>query len=605
MTRGLFAELRRRNVLRAAVLYIGAVWALTQGIAQLTPVVGAPEWAARWFLVAAIIGFPLWIAFAWFFEFTPEGLKRESDVEPHDSIARHTGRKLDFAIIGVLALAVVLLLTDRFVLHRGVNEDAAIPVAEYSIAVLPFVNRSSDKEQEYFSDGIAEDLLNLLSRIPELQVTARTSSFSFKGKTVSIREIGRQLRVAHILEGSVQKAGNAVRITAQLIDAASEKQRWSQTWDRQLDDIFKVQDEIAATVVGELRIKLLAATPKSKPVDPTVYPLILQAQALTDGFTKDGMAEAIKLLEHALAVSPNEARAWALLARVRQNQTLAGFLPAVEGNRMAQEAATRALDLDPQNALAIALLGRIASDFENDLVTAARQYQRAIALEPGNLNILNGCAILLSNLGRLDEALALLEYRASHDPANPIAHLNLGSVQITARRWDAAAESLRTALRLSPDLVSAHTNLSAVLLLGKHDAAGALAELEKEPDEATRMGYLPLVLDALGRNSDADVAEAKLIEQYGQTTPFNVAIMLAHRRKPDDAFEWLEKARQGRDQALPQVLTEPLLDPLHDDPRWLPFLRKIGYAPEQLAKIEFKVTLPKAIAAEQTNGVHQ
>jgi TolB-like protein len=203
-----------------------------------------PDWTTRWFLVAAVIGFPFWIAFAWFYEFTPEGLKRESEIEPHESITHHTGRKLDFAIIGVLAVAVVLLVTDRFVLHHGVNEDASIPVSAQSIAVLPFVNMSSDKEQEYFSDGITEELLNLLAKIPQLQVTARTSSFSFKGKEIAIPEIGRTLHVANVLEGSVRKAGNSVRITAQLINAGTGTHFWSQTYDRKLDDIFAIQDEM-------------------------------------------------------------------------------------------------------------------------------------------------------------------------------------------------------------------------------------------------------------------------------------------------------------------------------------------------------------------------
>src|SRR6478736_8953004 len=167
-----FAELKRRNVIRAAILYLGGVWALAQGISQRGPSVGAPEWATRWFLVAAAIAFPFWIAFAWFYEFTPEGLKRESEIDPADSITHHTGRKLDFAIIGVLAVAVVLLLTDRFVLRHGVNETTALPISAHSIAVLPFVNMSDDKSNEYFSDGISEELLNLLAKIPQLQVTA-------------------------------------------------------------------------------------------------------------------------------------------------------------------------------------------------------------------------------------------------------------------------------------------------------------------------------------------------------------------------------------------------------------------------------------------------
>ena len=180
----LFAELKRRKVIRAAILYTGGVWALAQGSSQLGPSLGAQEWAPRWFLVAAGIGFPFWIAFAWFYEFTPEGLKRESEIDPAESITRHTGRKLDFAIIGVIAIAVVLLLTDRFGLRHGVIETAALPIAEKSAAVLPFINMSQDKANEFFSDGISEELLNLLSKVPQLQVAARTSSFSFKGKQV-------------------------------------------------------------------------------------------------------------------------------------------------------------------------------------------------------------------------------------------------------------------------------------------------------------------------------------------------------------------------------------------------------------------------------------
>src|SRR5215470_7828993 len=174
-----FSELKRRNVIRLAILYVGAVWALAQGISQLGASFGAPEWAARWFLVAAAIGFPFWIAFAWFFEFTPEGLKRESEVERHESITHQTGRKLDFLIIGVMAVAIVLLLTDRFVLRHGVNQDADVAISEKSIAVLPFVNMSEDKANEYFSDGMSEELLNLLAKMPQLHVAARTSSFSF------------------------------------------------------------------------------------------------------------------------------------------------------------------------------------------------------------------------------------------------------------------------------------------------------------------------------------------------------------------------------------------------------------------------------------------
>src|SRR5262245_45890832 len=269
-----FGELKRRNVIRAAVLYAGAAWALAQGIAQLGPSLGMPEWGTRWFIVAACIGFPFWLAFAWFYEFTPEGLKRESEVDRSESITHHTGRKLDFAIIGILALAVVLLLTDRFVMHRGAN----VPVSAQSIAVLPFVDMSPNKDQEYFSDGIAEELLNLLAKIEQLRVISRSSAFSFKGKDIELPEIAKRLNVAHILEGSVRMAGNQVRITAQLIDARSDRHLWSETYDRPLDNIFAVQDEIAAAVVEQLKVKLLGAAPKAKVTEPKAYALVLQAR---------------------------------------------------------------------------------------------------------------------------------------------------------------------------------------------------------------------------------------------------------------------------------------------------------------------------------------
>src|ERR671934_252740 len=214
-----FGELKRRNVIRAVILYVGAVWALAQGISQLGPSVGAPDWATRWFLVAAAIGFPFWIAFAWFYEFTPEGLKRESEIDPAESVTRHTGRKLDFAIIGVLAVAVVLLLTDRFVSRHGVNQATAVPIPEKSIAVLPFENLSEEKQNAFFADGVQDEILTDLSKIADPKVISRTSVMQYKsGVARNLREIGQQLGVAHLLEGSVQRAANKIRVNAQLID---------------------------------------------------------------------------------------------------------------------------------------------------------------------------------------------------------------------------------------------------------------------------------------------------------------------------------------------------------------------------------------------------
>jgi len=596
MKRSLFAELKRRNVIRAAVLYMGAVWAFGQGLSQFSPAIGLPDWATRWFLVAAVIGFPFWIAFAWFFEFTPEGIKRESEVEPHESITHHTGRKLDFAIIAVLAIAVVLLVTDRFVLHHGVNAQADVTVSAQSIAVLPFVDMSQSKDQEYFSDGISEELLNLLAKIQTLHVAARTSSFSFKGKDVPIPQIANTLRVANVLEGSIRKAGDQIRITAQLIRAADGYHVWSQTWDRKLDDIFKVQDEIAGKVVEELKVTLLGAAPKARTTDPEAYALYLQAAQLARQATAEAFQQSDALYRKVLAIDPRYAPAWDELARNLINETGQGLLPNKEGFAKAREAAMKALAIDPDYAPAHARLGWTAMYGDNDLAAAAQHFNRALALDPADVHVLGNSASFLKTLGRLDEALALDEAILRRDPVNVTTLFNLGSLQRMAGRLDAAIASFRIVLNLAPRRGDAHAELGNVLLL-KGDAQGALAEIEQETSEAWKIIGLPMAYYALGRKAESDAALAALVAKYEKDGPHNIAYVYAYRGEADKAFEWLDKAVEYGDTGLAEIVTENLFDKIHADPRWLPFLRKIGKAPEQLAKIEFKVTLPDSSAA--------
>jgi TolB-like protein/Flp pilus assembly protein TadD len=599
----LFAELRRRNVLRAGAFYAAAAWLLVQIATQVFPFYDLPSWAVRWVIGALACGFPFWIAFAWFYEFTPEGLKRESEVEPHESITHHTGRKLDFAIIGVLAVAVVLLVTDRFVLHHGVNDEAAIPVTEHSIAVLPFVDMSSGKDQEYFSDGISEELLNLLAKIPQLQVTARTSSFSFKGKEVAIPEIARALHVANVLEGSVRKSGNAVRITAQLIRAGTDTHLWSQTYDRKLDDIFAIQDEIAADVVKQLKLTLLGAAPKVRATDPEAYALYLQAGQLGRQFTAEAFQQSDALYRKVLAIDPRYAPAWHGLSRNFCLETGQGILPGKEGFAQAREAAMKALVIDPDYAPAHAQLGWIAIYDDNDLAGAAQHSARALALDPADPSALTASATLLQSLGRLDEALALDEALVRRDPVNVNALFNLGYHQRMAGRLDAAIASFRTVLSLSPSNGGTHCQLGIALLL-KGDAKGALAESEQETSEIYKMIGLPMAYHKLGRKADSDAALAVLIAKYEKDAPSNIASVNAYRGKADQAFEWLDKAVEYGDGGLGEIVTDNLFDNIHADPRWQAYLRKIGKAPEQLAKIEFKVTLPQTEGATASGGAN-
>jgi len=500
--------------------------------------------------------------------------------------AAKMARKKGPWLVAATIIALGVIAAAFFLSRRPATSLTDVP--EKSIAVLPFVNMSEDKANEYFSDGISEELLNLLAKIPQLQVTARTSSFAFKGKGTGIPEIARTLHVAHVLEGSVRKAGNSVRITAQLIRAGTDTHLWSQTYDRKLDDIFAIQDEIAADVVKQLKVTLLGAAPKARTTNPEAYALYLQARQLG----RQGNAETFKqsdaLYRKALAIDPRYAPAWHGLATNFNNKTGQGLLPSKEGFAQSREAAKKALEIDPDYASAHAGLGYIAMFGDNDLAGAARHYQRALALDPTDLDVLRNVATFLQSLGRLDEGLALDEAVARRDPVNVTSLSNFGYHQRMAGRYDAGIASFRTVLSLSPNQGGAHYQLGTALML-KGDATAALAEIEQEKSEAWRMIGLPMAYCALGRKADADAALNALIAKYEKDGPYNIAYAYAFCGDADKAFEWLDKAVTYQDPGLGDIVTENLFDKIHSDPRWLPFLRKIGKAPDQLAKIEFKV----------------
>jgi len=505
-------------------------------------------------------------------------------VKKHHARVRWAAVAIGLLVIGAVVAAFMI------VSRRPTTSLTAIP--EKSIAVLPFVDMSAGKDQDYFSDGISEELLNLLAKIPQLQVTARTSSFSFKGKEVAIPEIARTLHVANVLEGSVRKAGNSVRITAQLIKAGTDTHLWSQTYDRKLDDIFAIQDEIAADVVKQLKVTLLGAAPKARTTDPEAYAMYLQAVQLGRQFTAEAFQQSDGLYRKVLAIDPRYAPAWCGLARNFGSETGQGLLPGKEGFAQAREAAVKAVAIDPDYAPAHAQLGWIALYGDNDLAGAALYLKRALAIDPADLSVLTTSATLLQSLGRLDEVLALEEAAVRRDPVNVTTLFNLGYHQRMAGRLDAAIASFRTVLSLSPSNGGAHCQLGVAVLL-KGDAKGALAEIEQETSEIYKMIGLPMAYYALGRKADSDAALAALIAKYEKDGPSNIASVYAFRGEADKAFEWLDKAVDYGDGGLGEIVTDNLFDKIHADPRWLAFLRKINKAPEQLAKVEFKVTLPQ------------
>jgi TolB-like protein/Tfp pilus assembly protein PilF len=464
--------------------------------------------------------------------------------------------------------------------------------AKKAIAVLPFLDLSPAQDHEYFSDGLSEELLNLLAKISRLRVAARTSSFSFKGEKVDIATVADKLSVDHVLEGSVRIAGKRMRITAQLINARDGYHLWSETYDRTLDDIFAIQDEIAASVVDALKVRLLGETTfETTKTDPEVYALYLQGNHFGRHVTADNIEHANTLYKQALAMDPDYAPAWAGLASNYNNLATDGVLPFDEGFSLAREAANRALAVDPNNAVAYSHLGWIAMWYGHDLAAAAEHYERALALDPANLSIIGNAALLLKGLGRLNEAIALLEYQTVRDPVNPTAHYNLGLGYLSAGRWNDAVVSQDTVLRLSPAYNGAHSFIgTALMMLG--DTQAALEAMRQEPSEAYRLLGLVMVQHAVGQADVSDAMLAELIQKYGQERAYNIAYVLAFRKDADRAFEWLDTAVEHGDPGLADIVAEILFGNLHLDPRWAALLKHIKKAPAQLRAIQFDVTLP-------------
>jgi TolB-like protein/tetratricopeptide (TPR) repeat protein len=596
------SELRRRNVFRAAAAYLAVSWVLMQ-LAEITfPAFGLSDQAILVLIVLLAIGLVPALTLAWVFEITPEGVKRERDIDRSGELARRTNRLLDRAIIVLLTLGVTYLAVDKFLLdpvrdearveaarEKGRSEAIGHTFGDKSIAVLPFSNLSGDPDQEYFSDGMSEQLLDLLSRIPELRVISRTSAFAFKGKQVGMQEIVDQLGVSYVLEGSVRWAGDQVRVTAQLIDAQADAHLWSQTFDRPLDDIFSIQDEIAAIVVQELKVTLLQQAPTVEHTDPEAFALYLRARQLGRTGTIPAYEESSALYEKALAIDPDYAAAWNGLAVNAFKQFSRGLRYYDDGYDVARQAAQQALRADPGFAPALATLGLVALEDEHDLAAAARYFQRAVTLAPHDLEIIRHVVVFLQSLGRLEDAIALGEYAISRDPVNAANHANLGNSYRWSGQPDKAIAAYRTALRLSPGLGAANSFIGVALISqGKHEEA--LRAMQLEPFEPYRLIGLALAYHAMGDQDGSDTALAELIEKHAQEWAYNIAYVHAARAQRDLAFEWLERAVEYHDPGLALAVVEPNFANLKNDPRWLEFLHRLGKAPEQLEAINFSIT---------------
>ncbi|HEX5960892.1 MAG TPA: tetratricopeptide repeat protein [Rhodanobacteraceae bacterium] len=581
----LFAELRRRNVLRAAVLYAGAVWALAQGIAQLTPVVGAPEWIARGFLVAAAIGFPFWIAFAWLYEWTPQGFRREADVAA-DAPSRHTAaRKLDFAIIGVLAVAVVLLASGYFIRRHAPVDSAAQATPAKSIAVLPFVNMSGDAKNDYFSDGITEEILNALAQIPDLKVAGRTSSFAFKGKQEDLRKIGEVLDVATVLEGSVQQSGDEVRITAQLIDTRSGYHLWSEKYDRQLTSIFAVEDEISNAIADKLLVQMgVPGRPLvvQLQVDPRAHDFYLRGLTWLAARSLENASAAFR---QAVRIDSDYASAWGALAvtdALKPAYSLeahATALPRAEGE------AKKALVLAPGTPSAHVALGMIHRT-RWQWSAADTAFRRALAIAPGDAEALIQYAQFLNAAGQFEAALREADKARALDPLSPVVGVARTDILVDLRRYaDAAAQAQQT-VAAHPGFALGYFKIMdvAIEMHRYRDAeryARRAAELAGEDPDA----YAQMVRGVADPSQRA--AALRIVESASPQARWDLNLQtrmrwLVRLGARDEALDGLERMAARHEGGFEGIFWTPGFDPVRNDPRFQAVLEKMGlpYVPE-------------------------
>jgi TolB-like protein len=457
-------------------------------------------------------------------------------------------------------------------IHSLSSAPSVIP--EQSIAVLPFVNMSADKEQEYFSDGLAEELINLLAKIPDLRVPARTSSFSFRGRPLTIGDIGQQLKVANVLEGSVRKAGNRVRITAQLVRADNGYHLWSETFDRNLDDIFQVQDDIAQAVVGKLKLTLLTAVPSAtaKSTNSEAHNLYLQGQYFKDRETLQDLDKALACYQRALALDQSYAPAWAGLSAVYARKVANGYVALSTGFALARSAAEKAITLDPTLGEAYATLGVLQAGAEHDWTASAATLARGRVLDPDNPLLLLIAAVITQCLGSAEEAMALYRQALDRDPLNLLVRRYFGRTLYYAGRFAEAESQIRQVLAMSPAYPAASYELGRILL-AKGEIGAAVGAFETESASTWQSFGLPLVLHAQQRTAEAHAALAA-IDPTG--AEFQVAEACAYLGDTDQAFKWLDAADVNRDPGVIWLRADPLLKGLTGDPRYAALLRRLN-----------------------------
>ncbi|HEY5622424.1 MAG TPA: hypothetical protein VIV14_01600 [Gammaproteobacteria bacterium] len=583
-----FSELKRRNVFRTGVAYLAVAWLALQVADMVLSNFGTPPWIIRALIFTAALGFPVVLLLAWYLELTPDGVKAESDPDAHLPTGQ-SRRKVDLAIIAVLLLAVGFLA----------SRDLFVTEEQPSIAVLPFVNQSPDPEQVYFAEGVAEEILNLLAQVTDFRVISRNSSFSFGGGGVDIPTVADRLDVDHVLAGSVRRDGDDVVIIAQLIDARTDTQIWSERYPGTLESMFELQEEIAASVLDELNVTLLdgAPRPRNYQANAEAWSLYQRARHIINARDEPNYPVANRLLNEALATDENFVPAIIELGRLNHSEGGRGMRPREEGVRLAREAMERALAIDSNNALAYSWLGYIANRYDGDFPGSLSYLERALEADPNNAEILGGMVDLVRGLGYLDEAIVMGEYARTHDPFCDDCYVALAEAYRDAGMLDEAEFALRDNRVNWPNRPH-HYLLGEVLLLKGEPAAAleeflAIEEGDDDDDAIDRVLGTALAYFDLGRTADYENALAALREM--PDTERALIYAYAYVGDLDAAYAAIERLMVESDGRVDRrsVGTDAAYAKLRDDPRWPALQRRLGMAPDQIAALGFDLTLPR------------
>jgi TolB-like protein/tetratricopeptide (TPR) repeat protein len=584
-----FAELKRRNVYKVAVAYVVAGWALSQGIAQVFPVFDIPNWVIRLIVLLIIIGLPIALVLAWMFELTPQGIKRTETADAMPESARQKKHAWIYVVaIGGL-LSIGLFSLGRYSAFRvSSGEDGRPPaiagsLPQKSIAVLPFDNLSRDPDNAYFAEGVQDEILTRLAKVADLKVISRTSTQHFKSSPENLPAIAKQLGVMHVLEGSVQKAGDQVRVNVQLINALTDAHLWADTYDRKLTDIFAVESEIAKTIAETLQAKITgsekSSIAKAPTANPEAYELYLKGRFFWNKRTGDDLRKSVEYLKQAIAKDPGYALAYAALADSYGLLRFYGGASRGESVVPAEAAAKKALELDDSLAQAHASLGLVATE-ELEIDRGVRELERAIQLNPNYATAHHWLALARMSLGQLERAIGEGKRALELDPLSMIINADLSVIYLYARRYDEAEAQARKALEIDSRSFVAHYYLGMALQL-KGRLKEAIPEFQKAVELNNDPYSIAMLAQAYARNRQTDEARKLLghLDELAKSADVpGYALATAHTAlgEKERAIEALEQSYNGGNRSYLFLLpVDPMLDDLHGDPRFEALVQKI------------------------------